>query len=403
MFELIRANRRKAMLIVILMAGLMLATGYAVAELVAPGAGLAGLFVAFVVWVVLTLVSYTSGDRILLASSGARRIEKQDHPVLWNVVEEMCVASGLATMPEVYIIDQDAPNAFATGRDPEHSAVAVTSGLLERLTRDELQGVVAHELGHINNRDILYLTVAGIMMGTVVLLADIGARYLFWGGGRRRTSSDSGGGAQAAIMVVAVVLAILAPILAQLLYFALSRKREYLADASAALYTRYPPGLADALEKISGAGLKLPTANRVTAPMYIVNPLKAAAAGLTSTHPPIEKRIEILRSLGGGDIGLGGYDEAYRKVTGRAVGVVPAGSLAAAESLAERSDSSDPRTHLDRVREVTDAMWHLNRYAFVACACGTSLKVPPEHQGETIGCPHCGTPHQIPAAPENAG
>lgn len=401
MFEIIRANRRKALLLVVLMAGLMLAVGYAIAELVAPGSGVAGLFVAFVIWVVLTLVSYTSGDRILLATSGARRIQKEDHPVLWNVVEEMCIASGLATMPEVYIIDQDAPNAFATGRDPEHAAVAVTSGLLERLTRDELQGVVAHEIGHINNRDILYLMVAAIMMGTIVLLADVGTRFLWYGGGRRRTSSDNAGGAQAVIMIVAVILAILAPILAQLLYFALSRKREYLADASAALYTRYPAGLADALEKIAADATKLPAASRVTAPMYIVNPLKVSATGhanLTSTHPPTSKRIEILRSLAGGQLSLASYDDAFRKVTGRAVGVVPAGSLKAAQPVPRRDARTDGRDHIERVREATDAMWRLQDYAFIPCACGTSLKVPPSHRGKTIACPHCGTGHAVPAA-----
>jgi heat shock protein HtpX len=399
MFELIRANRRKAALLVVLMAALMLAAGWAVAELVQPGAGIAGLFAAFAIWVVLTLVSYFKGDRILLATSGARRIRKEDHPVLWNVVEEMCIASGLATLPEVYIIDQDAPNAFATGRDPEHSAVAVTSGLLERLTRDELQGVVAHELGHVNNRDILYLTVAAIMMGTVVLLADLGTRFLWYGGGRRRTSSDDSGKAQAILMIVAVVLAILAPILAQLLYFALSRRREYLADASSALYTRYPAGLADALEKIAADPTKLPAANRVTAPMYIVNPLQVSATGhanLTSTHPPTSKRIEILRSLAGGELSLAAYDRTFRKVTGRAVGVVPPGSLKASPALEPRPPRGDGRGHVERVREATDAMWQLRGYAFVPCPCGTSLKVPPAHRGSTISCPHCGTVHRVP-------
>ncbi len=398
MWELVRANKRRAVVLIVLMAGLMLAVGYAVAETLVPGAGVAGLLLAFVVWVVMSLVSYFSGDRILLATSGARRIQKADHPVLWNVVEEMCVASGLATMPDVYIIDQDAPNAFATGRDPEHSAVAVTSGLLERLTRDELQGVIGHELAHINNRDILYLTVAGIMMGTIVLLADSGVRMLFWGGGRRRTSSEGGGGAQAVVMVVALVLMILSPIMAQLLYLALSRKREYLADASSAIYTRYPTGLADALEKIAADPTKLPTANRATAPMYIVNPLKVSARGkanLTSTHPPTSKRVEILRSLAGGELSLATYDDAFRQVTGRPVGVVPAGSLRAAEAVPSRRAETDPRSHIERVREATDAMWRLQNYAFIACACGTSLKVPPAHAGTELACPHCGTRHVV--------
>jgi heat shock protein HtpX len=398
MWELIRANRRRAALLVALMAVLMLAVGYTVAELAVPGAGAAGLLVALVVWAVMALVSYFSGDRILLATSGARRIQKQDHPVLWNVVEEMCIASGLATIPAVYIVDQDAPNAFATGRDAEHSAVAVTSGLLERLSRDELQGVIGHELAHINNRDILYLTMAGIMMGTIVMLADSGRRVFFWGGGRRRTSSDRGGG-QAIILAVAVVLMILAPILAHLLYFALSRKREYLADASSAVYTRYPAGLADALEKIAADPTPLPAANRVTAPMYIVNPLAVSARGkadLTSTHPPTSKRVAILRSLAGGELSLATYDDAFRRVTGRAVGVVPAGSLRAAQPVAPRHGQRDARSHVERVRQATDAMWRLQNYAFIPCACGTSLKIPPSYSGKSVACPHCGASHQVP-------
>lgn len=397
MWELVRANQRRAVILVSVMAGLLLALGYALGELAAPGAGGFGLVVAFAVWVVMALVSFTGGDRILLATSRARPIEKQDHPVLWNVVEEMTIAAGLPEPPAVYIIDDDAPNAFATGRDPEHATVAVTAGLLERLTRDELQGVVAHELGHIKNRDILYLTVAAIMMGTIVLLADLGARWMFWGGGRR-TSSDRGGGARAILLAVSLVLMILAPIFAQLLYFALSRRREYLADASAAVYTRYPKGLADALEKIAASTERLRAANRATAPMYIVNPLKVSASGLadlTSTHPPTSERIRILRSMAGGEIGWVGYDEAFRKVSGRSVGVVPAGSLAAAKAAKERSPTPDPRSRLDRVRATTDALWGLKGYTFLTCACGTALKVPPAHRGKTIACPQCGRPHAV--------
>ena len=398
MWELIRANKRRAVVLVVLMAALMMAVGFAVGELVQPGAGTFGLLLAFILWIGLTLMSYFSGDRILLASSKAKRIEKQDHPVLWNVVEEMTIASGLPKMPAVYLIDQEAPNAFATGRDPERAAVAVTSGLLERLTRDELQGVIAHELGHIANRDILYMTIAGIMMGTIVMLADMGMRVLFFGGGRRRTSSDRAGSGQAIIMLIAVVLAILAPILAQLMYFALSRQREYLADASAAVFTRYPEGLASALEKIASNTAKLPTANRTTAPMYIVNPLKLTKTGLsdlTHTHPPTSERVRILRSFAGDAVSLGNYDQAFRRVTGRAVGVVPAGSLAASQTVQTRATETDGRTHLTRVRETTDALWRLQDYAFIPCACGTSLKVPPAHTGQTIPCPHCGTPHSV--------
>jgi heat shock protein HtpX len=399
MWDLIRANQRRAALLVAFMAALLFVVGYAVGELLAPGAGLAGLGVAFVIWMVLTLVSYFNGDQIMLAVSRARRIRKQDHPVLWNVVEEMCVASGLSTMPQVYIIDEDSPNAFATGRKPEKAAVAVTAGLLERLDRDELQGVIAHELAHVKNRDVLFMTLVGIMMGTIVMLADLAMRLMFYGGGRRRTSSRSGGGqGQAIAMIVALVLVILAPIIAQLMYFALSRRREYLADACSAQFTRYPEGLARALEKISSTKVPLRAANRATAPMYIVNPLKVTKKGLSdlsSTHPPISQRVKILRALGGGMLSLAGYNEAFRQVTGRPVGVVPAGTLRAqAAAEAQRKAAPDNRSHLDRVREVTDALWRVQSYIFLACACGTSLKVPPAYSGQTIPCPHCGTPHQ---------
>jgi heat shock protein HtpX len=396
-WEMIRANQRRAAVLVVMMAALLFAVGYAVGEAVA-GAGIGGLFVAFVVWVVLSLVSYYSGDQIFLSLAGARRIAKQDNPILYNVVEEMCLAAGLAKMPAIYVVDDAAPNAFATGRDPEHASVAVTAGLLETLNRDELQGVIAHELGHVKNRDVLYMMMVGVMLGAIVLLADVGARVLFYGGGRRRTSSRDGGQAQAVILIVALVLMILAPLIAQLIYFALSRRREYLADACSALYTRYPEGLASALEKISHSTAKLASASRATAPMYIVNPLAVTAKGLTdltSTHPPTSARIHILRSMGGG-AGYAQYDEAFRKVTGKPVGVVPAASLQAAQHAAAAPPAApDTRERLERVRHTTDMLWRLNQYAFITCACGTTLKVPPAYVGREITCPHCGAAHQV--------
>jgi len=295
MWEQVRSNQTRAAVLVFIMAGFLFLVGFIVGEFVIGGVGVIGLALAFIIWLILTLVAFYSGDQVFLAISGARKIRPQDHPILYNVVEEMKIASGLPHMPNVYIIDDDAPNAFATGRKPETAAVAVTTGLLRTLTRDELQGVVAHEMGHIKNRDVLYMMMIGVMMGAIVILAEIGLRTLFWtGGGRRRTSSSNGGGyLQLIMMIVAIVLMILAPIIAQLIYFAISRRREYLADASSALFTRYPEGLASALEKISGTPKKLRSATRATAPMYIVNPLAATARGLknvTSTHPPISRQ-----------------------------------------------------------------------------------------------------------------
>ena len=402
MWEQIRSNQRRAGVLVVLMAGLLFLIGYVVGAAFA-GSGLAGLVVAFVIWLVLTLVSFSSGDQVFLSLSRARKIKREDHPALHNVVEEMIIASGLPKIPDIYIIDDDAPNAFATGRNPERASVAVTTGLLKTLTRDELQGVIAHELGHVKNRDILYMMLVGVMMGTVVILADVALRALFWGGGVRRTSSRGRGGgqAQAIMMLVALVLLILAPIIAQLIYFALSRKREYLADASSALFTRYPEGLAGALEKISRTPRKLRSANRATAPMYIVNPLKAGRRGLSdlsSTHPPTSERIRILRSMGGG-AGFANYDNAFREVTGRPVGVVPASALRGAEKVSvTKPEKKEDVSPLGRARETTDMLWRLNKYAFIACACGTKLKVPPAHAGRQIKCLHCGKAHTVPKA-----
>ncbi len=404
MWELIRANQRRAATLVVAMAALLFLLGYGLGEALAPGGGAAGLAVAFLVWVALSLVSYFQGDAIFLSLAGARRIAKADNPQLFNVVEEMTIAAGLPKMPDIYVMDQAAPNAFATGRDAQHAAVAVTAGLLETLDRNELQGVIAHELGHVKNRDVLYMMMVGIMMGAIVLLADVGGRVFLFGGGRRRTSSRSGGQGQLIVVIAAVVLMILAPIVAQLIYLALSRRREYLADASSALYTRYPEGLASALEKIAHTTAPLTTATRATAPMYIVNPLGASARGLadlTSTHPPTSERIRILRSMGGG-AGLVHYNEAFQKVTGKRGGVVPPSALAGeAQAPAAPPAAVTPAPipvaggRLDRVRQTTDMLWRLNQFVFIPCACGTTLKVPPAYVGREIACPHCGALHKV--------
>ena len=391
MHELIRANQRRTLLLMAAMAVLLVAVGYAFVEYRVPGAGKYGVVLALVVWGVQALISYFAGGKIVLSMSGARKIEKKDHPILFNVVEEMCVASGTPKVPDIYIIDDDALNAFATGRDPDHSAVAVTSGLLKALDRDELQGVIAHEISHVTNRDVLYMTMLGVMMGTIVLLAEIGIRMR--GGTRTRTSRsrDGGGGAAAILLIVALILMILAPILARLLYLAVSRRREYLADASGALYTRYPEGLARALEKLGGSPTKMRKTNAAIAPMYIVN--------LDSTHPPIQERIGILRSMGG-RAGVQSYNEAFRKVTGRPVGVVPFSALReAAPDVAVKAppiDIAAPFTHAERVRSTTDLLWMLNDYSTIDCPCETKLKIPPAYKGKKIECPHCNRVHTAP-------
>ncbi len=396
-------------MLVVMMAGFLFLMGYIIGEAAYPGSGLFGLTVAFIIWLIMTLISYFSGDTIFLTMSRARKIKPSDHPVLYNVVEEMKIASGLPRVPDVYIIDDPAPNAFATGKGPETASVAVTTGLLQILDRDELQGVIAHEMAHVKNRDVLYMMMVGVMMGTIVLLADIGVRQLFWSGGRSRTSSRGGGGqAQLVIMIAAIVLMILAPIIAQLIYFAVSRKKEYLADACAAQFTRYPEGLASALLKISGKPYKLQSATRATASMYIVNPMQMTSQALsdvTSTHPPISERVKILRAMGG--YAYDDYDNAFRKVTGRPVGVVPVSALSASESkpAVDKQTSDGGKSDaggLERIRQVTDMMWHLNSFIFIACACGTTLKIPPVYAGKKLECPHCRTPHKVPLPSEQA-
>ena len=304
--ERISRNRRNSLLLIAAFLAFITIFGYIIgyAWLGDPVRAIAGLAFALVVGVIAGLISYYAGDRMVLAASRAREITHDEAPVLFNVVEEMSIASGLP-MPKVYIVDDSAPNAFATGRDPEHATVAVTSGLLEKLDRDELQGVMAHEMSHVANFDIRYSMLVGILVGTTVLISDFFLRGLWFGGGRGGGRRDGGGQMQLIMMVVAIVLAILAPLFARLLQLSISRQREFLADATAVRLTRNPKGLADALQKISGDSEVLEAANRATAHLYIVNPIKQfekRSKGLFSTHPPIEERIQILRAIEAGGV-----------------------------------------------------------------------------------------------------
>lgn len=400
MFEIIRANRRRAVVLLVIFVALFIALGYALGLLFIHNP-IAGVILALVVWLFMVWVSWSSGDSMILAASGAHRIQKADHPTLYDVVEEMAIAAGLKTIPEVYVIDVDAPNAFATGRDPEHAKIAVTAGLLERMDRDELEGVIGHEIGHIANHDILYMLFAVTLLGTIVMLADFGASALWFGEvgvGQRRTSAGGNGGqAQAIMLVVAIALMILAPIFAQLLYFALSRRREYLADASSAKFTRYPEGLARALEKIAGNRQALPNANRATAALYIANPLKAKGqelTDLTSTHPPISRRIAILRGMSD-HADFSSYDQAFRKVLKKKKGVFSSSTADGSSPVKLREGRRDPRSRAHRVREIGDALWRSRGYKFVSCLCGTTIKVPPDFKDTHISCPNCGRHHEL--------
>jgi heat shock protein HtpX len=304
--ERIARNRRNSLLLIAGFLAFVTVFGYVIgfAWIGDPVGALFGLALALVVGIISGLLTYYAGDRMVLAASRAKEITHDDAPVLLNVVEEMAIASGLP-MPKVYIVNDTAPNAFATGRDPEHASVAVTKGLLDKLDRDELQGVIAHEMAHVGNFDIRYAMLVGILVGTTVLISDFFLRGLWFGGGRGGGRREGGGQLQIIMIIVAIVLAILAPVFARLLQLSISRQREYLADATAVRLTRNPKGLADALAKISGDREVLEVANRATAHLYIANPIKKfekRSKGLFSTHPPIEDRIKILRQMETGGV-----------------------------------------------------------------------------------------------------
>lgn len=298
MYEQIQSNVNRTRLIIFLFVALLLVLGYALGELWGTGP-VPGLLVGAIIAGIGSWTSYYYSDQIVLSVSGARPVTKEEYPYLYNVVEGLALAAGVPT-PRAYVIDDTAPNAFATGRDPEHAAICVTTGLLQKLNRLELEGVIAHEMSHIKNYDIRLMTIVVVMVGTVTLLSDWILRSMWYsGGGRRRRSRDkSDSSAGAILIIIGIVLAVIAPILAQLMRFALSRRREFLADADGALLTRYPEGLASALEKIAADTEPLEAANRATAHLYIVNPLKGMSfAELYSTHPPIEARIKALRAM----------------------------------------------------------------------------------------------------------
>jgi heat shock protein HtpX len=301
--NLIASNKRNSVLLVILFILFIVVLGAILGTAIWGDwrAAIPSIVLALVVSVVMALVGYFTGPSAVLALSGARPISREEDPQLYNIVDELRLASGLP-MPSIYMIDTEAMNAFATGRSPQDAHIAVTRGLRERLGRDELQGVIAHELSHVKNFDIRFMTLMAVLVGVVVLIADIGTRAIFYG--RRRGGDSKGGGPiMLIIFLVAIVLAILAPIFAKLIQLAVSRQREFLADASAARMTRYPEGLAHALETLAADDHELVTANGATAHLYIVEPLmargrRAGGSGVWSSHPLIEERVERLRSLG---------------------------------------------------------------------------------------------------------
>ncbi len=295
-YETIASNKRRAVFVIMFFVIFVLVLGYVFGQ--TSGSGPFGILLAAIISIVMVYGSYYYSDELVLAVSRAVPADPVEHTYLINTVEGLCLAAGLPR-PKIYIISDTAPNAFATGRDPKHAAVVFTTGLIEKLNRQELEGVIAHELSHIKNYDILISSIAVVLVGTITLISDWMLRNVRWSrlGGRGR---GLGGSAGLAFLLLAIVLALISPLIGQLLNLALSRRREYLADAEGVLLTRYPPGLADALEKLSGNKEELEVANKATAHLFIVNPftnIKGGLSGFFDTHPPIEERIRILRAM----------------------------------------------------------------------------------------------------------
>lgn len=293
MYNQIDSNKRKTWLLVFIFIALISLLGYFLDYMTDSGNSL--LVMAVIISIITSLFGYFSGDKVALVTAGAKQITAGDNPYVYRMVENLCIASGVPT-PKVHLIEDDAINAFATGRDPKHASIAITTGAIRKLENEELEGVIAHELSHIKNYDIRLMTVVIILVGIIALLSDMFLRMTFFGGHK----NDDNKGANPIMLIIGLALIILSPIIAQLIKFAVSRKREYLADASGSLMTRYPEGLARALEKISNDSAVLKRANNATAHLYISSPFmgtKKFLANAFSTHPPIEDRIAKLRSM----------------------------------------------------------------------------------------------------------
>ena len=295
-YDAVAANRWRTVALITVFTGLLIALGYVVGEVFAPGGGVAMVPAALGLSGVSATASYFAGDKLVLAQSQARELAAGEETQLRNIVETLSIGLGIPP-PRIYLIDDTAPNAFATGRDPKHASIAVTRGLIDKLDRTEIEGVIAHELSHVGNHDIRVMLLVTVLVGTIALLSDWMFRSFAFGGGRRGRDRGGGGGI---ILIIAIVLAVLTPIIATLIQLAVSRQREYLADASGALLTRYPPGLASALRKIADDKEALEVANKATASLYFANPLKDAPRamdGLFDTHPPIAERIRRLEAM----------------------------------------------------------------------------------------------------------
>ncbi len=336
--------------------------------------------------------------------SGAKKVKDGDLPQLRNVVEEMALAAGLPQVPDIYVIDDEAPNAFATGRRPETAAVAVTSGLLKTLNRDELQGVIGHEIGHVRNRDIQLMLFAGVLAGAIVILAEVGLRGMWFGGGRSRSRRRRGRRGPGHHRHVAIVLMILAPIIAQLIYFAVSRKREYLADASSASFTRYPEGLASALEKIAASPRQAGLGHQRDRAHVHHQPPEARreGGGQRHQHPPAHRRArahparhgpQLVRRLRRG-LPPGQGRRARRDARVGAEGR-PGGRSGAGRVGRRARCCGTIRCSRERARQVDDFLYREQGWRRVECECGTVLKLPPDFAAPRAKCPRCGRVHSL--------
>ena len=291
MYSQIESNKRKTALLISIFIAVIVALGYGLDWYMQGGGSI--VFIAVIISVLMSIFSYYNSDKLALKSTGAKLIKKENNPYVYRMVENLCITAGMP-VPKVHIIDSPALNAFATGRDPEHASIALTTGIINALENEELEGVMAHELSHVKNYDIRIMTIVVVLAGTVALIGDFFWRSQLFGG-RRSNRSGNGGGY---MMIIGLVFLVLSPIVAELIKLAVSRKREFLADASGSLLTRYPEGLARALEKISKSPAQLKTANSATAHLFISNPLKKKSfSRLFSTHPPAEERIAKLRGM----------------------------------------------------------------------------------------------------------
>ena len=297
MYKQIDSNRHKSWLLICVFIGVLAAVGYAYGY--TTGTGYGGLVFALVISMGMTLISWFSGDKIVLWQSGAQELtDREQNKYLWNIIENLAITAGIPR-PRIYMVNDPAPNAFATGRDPQHASITVTTGLIQIMDKEELEGVIAHELSHIKNFDIRMMLLAAVLVGSVTLLADLFIRGSLFGGRRNRDSENSGGGIS---LIIGVILIVISPLIGKLIQLAVSRQREFLADASGVLLTRYPEGLAHALQKIRDSHTPMQRASHATAHLWIANPfadqgLRSRLTNLFSTHPPIDERIKQLRLM----------------------------------------------------------------------------------------------------------